>query len=94
MLASTPAAYTEDSNKLYVAGVALAKEGKLDQAITTFENALESDGHNRLLLNATGAAYSLRGNFEQAKGYFLKCLEEDSEFVPARKNRKRTAITV
>lgn len=89
-LASTPAAHAEDTNKSYLEGVALAKQGKIDQAITTFEKALENDGRNRLLLDATGAAYSLRGDFEQAKEYFLKCLEEDSGFVPARKNLAMT----
>jgi len=89
-LASTPAAHAEDTNKSYLEGVALAKQGKIDQAITTFEKALENDGRNRLLLDATGAAYSLRGDFEQAKEYFLKCLEQDSGFVPARKNLAMT----
>lgn len=71
---------------MYRAGVALAKQGKLDEAITTFEKARESDARNPLLLDAIGAAYSLKGDYEQAKHYFLECLDADSGFVAARKN--------
>jgi len=71
---------------MYRAGVALAEQGKLDEAITTFEKALESNRQNPLILDATGAAYSLKGDFEQAKQYFLECLDVDSGFAPARKN--------
>ena len=89
--ASVPAAHPAtvhpaDSNRMYQAGVALAKQGKLDEAITTFEKALKSDPQNELLLDATGAAYSLKGDFERARQYFLECLDADSGFVPARKN--------
>jgi tetratricopeptide (TPR) repeat protein len=81
-----PTARSIDANKMYRAGVALAEQGKLDKAITTFEKVLESDPQNPQLLDATGAAYSLRGDFERAKQYFLESLDVDSGFVPARKN--------
>src|SRR5258708_1143450 len=84
--ANMSAARPVDANKMYRAGVALADRGKLDEAITTFEKALEGDRQNPLLLDATGAAYSLKGDFEQAKQYFLECIDVDSGFVPARKN--------
>src|SRR5229473_5938478 len=84
--ANISAAHSVDANKMYRAGVALAEQGKLDEAITTFEKALKSDRQNPLLLDAAGAAYSLKGDFEQAKQYFLECLDVDSGFVPARKN--------
>jgi tetratricopeptide (TPR) repeat protein len=84
--ANISAAYSVDANKMYRAGVTLAEQGKLDEAITTFEKALESDRQNPLLLDAAGAAYSLKGDLEQAKQYFLECLDVDSGFVPARKN--------
>jgi tetratricopeptide (TPR) repeat protein len=73
-------------NKLYRAGVALAEQGKLDEALTTFEKGLESDHQNPALLDAAGAACSLKGDFEQAKQYFLESLQVDSGFVLARKN--------
>jgi tetratricopeptide (TPR) repeat protein len=85
-LANIPAAHGADSGQAYRAGVSLAKQGKLDQAIATFEKALESDPHNQLLLDATGAAYSLKGDLVRAKQYFLECLDVDSGFLPARKN--------
>jgi len=75
-----------NANKTYRAGLALAEKGKLDAAIATFQQALESDPQNRSLLDATGAAYSLKGDFEQAEQYFLQCLDVDPSFVPARKN--------
>ena len=75
-----------DANKMYRAGVTLAEQGKLDEAITTFEKALESDRQNPLLLDAIGAAYIRKGDLEQAKQYFLECLDVDPGFVPARKN--------
>ncbi len=84
--ASGPAEHAQDNNKLYIEGLALVKQGKLDHAITTFQKALESNGHDPLLLSATGAAYSLKGSLQEAKEYFLKCLEENPAFAPARKN--------
>ncbi len=78
----------------YTAGIALAKEGKLDQAILTFEKALETDGQNSALLDATGAAYSLRGDLEKAQGYFLKCLQIDPQFAPALKNLAITYFSI
>src|SRR5437773_743735 len=75
-----------DANKRYRAGVTLAEQGKLDEAISTFEKALESDRQNPLLLDAIGAAYIRKGDLEQAKQYFLECLDVDPGFVRARKN--------
>ena len=75
-----------DANKRYRAGVTLAEQGKLDEAISTFEKALKSDRQNPLLLDAIGAAYIRKGDLEQAKQYFLECLDVDPEFVRARKN--------
>jgi tetratricopeptide (TPR) repeat protein len=85
-LAYLPAAHPAESSRAYRAGIALAKQGKLDEAIRIFEKALESDPQNELLLDATGGAYSLQGDLERAKQYFLECLDADSGFIPARKN--------
>jgi tetratricopeptide (TPR) repeat protein len=81
-----PASHSAEAKGLYQAGVALAERGQLDKAIATFEKALESDPENPVLLDATGATFSLKGDFERAREYFLKSLEFDSAFVPARKN--------
>ncbi|MFZ0276892.1 MAG: tetratricopeptide repeat protein [Candidatus Sulfotelmatobacter sp.] len=93
-LANVTPPHHADSGRMYQAGVALAKRGKLDEAIATFAKALESDPQNELLLDATGAAYSLKGDFERAKQYFLECLDADSGFVPARKNLAITYFTM
>jgi len=84
--ANMSGARSVDANKMYRAGVTLSEQGKLDEAITTFEKALESDRQNPPLLDAAGAAYSLKGDLKQAKQYFLESLDVDSGFVPARKN--------
>jgi tetratricopeptide (TPR) repeat protein len=85
-----PASDSAEAQQLYQAGVALAERGQLDQAIATFRMALLSDRENPVLLDATGAAFSLKGDFEQAKQYFLASLQFDSAFVPARKNLAMT----
>jgi tetratricopeptide (TPR) repeat protein len=92
--ASVPTTRPAESSVMYQAGVALAKQGKVDEAIAAFEKALETDPRNELLLDATGAAYSLKGDFERAKQYFLECLETDSGFAPARKNLAITYFTM
>jgi len=85
-----PDSHSAEANRLYQAGVALAERGQLDKAIATFRKALESDPENPALLVATGAAFSLKGDFERAKQYFLESLQLDSAFVPARKNLAMT----
>jgi len=89
-----PARQSVEAKTLYRAGVALVEQGKLDEAIATFEKGLVTDGENAALLDATGAAYSLKGDFERAKEYFLESLEVDSGFVPARKNLAITYFNV
>jgi len=85
-ISEIPANHSAEAKRLYRAGVSLAEQGKVDEAIADFEKALESDRENPVLLDATGAAYSLKGDFERAKEYFLESLRVDSTFVPARNN--------
>lgn len=80
-----PAA-TSVSNDLYRTGVALAQQGKLEEAIATLQRALAGDARNPSILEAIGAAYSLKGDLPQATEYFLKCIAADPAFVSARKN--------
>ena len=70
----------------YRMGMSLVKEGRLDEAISTFKNGLHTDPQNTVLLNVIGATYSLKGEFDQADDYLLKSLQIDPGFVPARKN--------
>ena len=90
----TPASHSAEAQRLYQAGISLAERGQLDKAIATFRKALESDRENPVLLDATGAAFSLKGDFEQAKQYFLASLQFDSAFLPARKNLAMTYFNV
>jgi tetratricopeptide (TPR) repeat protein len=89
-----PTSHSAEAKRLYQAGVALAERGQLDQAIATFRKALESDRENPVLLDATGAAFSLKGDFEQAKRYFLESLQFAPAFVPARKNLAITYFNI
>jgi len=47
---------------------------------------LAADPRNVLLLDAIGAAYSLKGEFVTAEGFFVRGLQIDPGFVPGRKN--------
>jgi tetratricopeptide (TPR) repeat protein len=62
------------------------RQGQVAEAIRTFEAGLKSEPQNPVLLDATGAAYSLEGDYERATGYFLASLREKPGFLPARKN--------
>jgi len=64
----------------------LVREGRLNEAIQSFEQGLRSDSQNLVLLDAIGATYSLKGDTEHARQYFLKALQIDPGFIPARKN--------
>jgi tetratricopeptide (TPR) repeat protein len=83
---SSTAAQNPQGQTFYKAGMGLVHENRVDEAISVFEKALESDPRNAVLLNATGAAYSLKGAFEKAIACYLAALEVEPKFVPARKN--------
>jgi tetratricopeptide (TPR) repeat protein len=72
--------------RAYNTGVQLVRQGKLDEAIRTFDRGLAADPRNVRLLDAIGAAYSLNGEFVTAEGFFLRGLQIDPGFVPAQKN--------
>jgi len=71
---------------LYETGMHLVHQRRLDAAIRVFEQGTRIDPRNLVLLNALGAAYSLGHNTQQAEEYFLKVLNINPQFVPARKN--------
>lgn len=75
-----------EAAQAYRQGMSLVKAGRIDEAIPTLTNALRADPQSAVILNALGAAYSLKGDFEQAENYLLKALQADPGFVPARKN--------
>lgn len=82
----SPAANGPETSNAYRSGMSLVKEGRFDEAISAFKHDLESDPQNAALLNLIGAAYSLKGDFEQANIYLLRSLQTDPGFEPARRN--------
>jgi tetratricopeptide (TPR) repeat protein len=72
--------------RAYDTGVQLVRQGQLDDAIRTFDRGLAADPRNVLLLDAMGAAYSLKREFVTAEGFFVRGLLIDPGFLPARKN--------
>ena len=71
---------------MYKEGMALVQEGRLTDAIETFERGLSFDSRNLVLLDAIGATYTLEGDNRRAQQYLEKALQVDPKFVPARKN--------
>ena len=78
------------TERLYQEGMSLVEQRKLDEALQAFNRGLESDPSNRVLLNAIGATYTLKGDAEKAQDCFQKVLKIDPEFLPARKNLAMT----
>lgn len=77
---------SDESRKLYQSGLALVKNGHIDEAIKAFKKGLEIAPSNKFLLDATGAAYSARGDLQTSKEYFIASLKVDPDFGPARQN--------
>jgi len=75
-----------EPGKSYRVGLSLVKAGHLDESIKAFKDGLRTDPQSTVLLNVIGATYSLKGDFEQAENYLIKCLQTDPGYVPARKN--------
>jgi tetratricopeptide (TPR) repeat protein len=72
--------------RLYQSGIEQVKAGHIGEAIEAFKKGLEIAPQDSALLDATGAAYSMRGELETARGYFIESLKADPGFVPAKQN--------
>ena len=77
---------TEDVQSQYQAGLSLVRSGHIDEAISTFKKALEIAPSDKVLLDATGAAYSLEGDLANAQSYFVESMKVDPNFLPAKQN--------
>jgi len=75
-----------EAQRSYRAGLALVRKGQLDEGIQVFEKGLGSDERNVVLLDAIGAAFSLKSDYLQGVSYFSEALKIDPRFTPARKN--------
>jgi len=70
----------------YSDGMQLVRQGHIDDAIRVFQEGLTHDPQDPVMLDATGAAYMLKGDLEQAPEYLLASLRISPGFIPARKN--------
>lgn len=70
----------------YSDGMQLVRQGHIDDAIRVFQEGLTHDPQDPVMLDATGAAYMLKGDLVQAPEYLLACLRISPGFIPARKN--------
>ena len=55
-------------------GMILLSQGKYDEAITSFQNALNINPNFSMLLNNIGKAYKHKGNYPQAELYLKKAI--------------------
>jgi len=74
------------AQEAYRQGIELVKAGRLDEALQEFQSGLRSEPLNLVILNAIGATYSMKGDAVQARSYFLKAVQIDPGFSPARRN--------
>jgi tetratricopeptide (TPR) repeat protein len=70
----------------YSDGMQLVRQGHIDDAIRVFQDGLTHDPQDPVMLDATGAAYMLKGDLVQAPEYLLASLRISPGFIPARKN--------
>ncbi len=68
------------------AGIAQAKSGHMDQAIARFKEGLVLRPGDPALLDAIGAAYSLKGDPATAKTYLAQSLQADPKSLTTRQN--------
>ncbi len=72
--------------KMYQTGLSLVRSGHIDQAISAFKKGLEIAPQDEALLDATGAAYSIRGDLETSQVYFAESLKANPGFISAKQN--------
>lgn len=86
MSAQQPPSPQEQAEKLRQAGLSDATAGRIDDAIAAFQKALALEPGNAALLDAAGAAYSLKGELETARKYFVESLAANPDSVSTRQN--------
>ncbi|KAM9994045.1 hypothetical protein ACTFIZ_012013 [Dictyostelium cf. discoideum] len=65
-------------------GEKYASEYHFDKALSSFENALELDSTNTLVMDTIGEILLENGDIEKAKTYFLKSIKTDPEDSPSK----------
>ncbi len=76
----------QQAEYFYQAGLAQARSGHVDEAISAFKRGLAIEPQHARLLDATGAAYSLKGDLDSARQYFVDSLRIDPNFVSTKQN--------
>ena len=76
----------QQAEKLRQTGLAEATSGRIDDAIAAFQKGLALEPGNAALLDAAGAAYSLKGELETARKYFVDSLAANPDSVSTRQN--------
>ena len=75
-----------DAERHYKDGLALVREGRLDEAVQELGAALGILPGHKLILNALGATLVQKGEFIAAEKHLAKALQIDPTLTPARKN--------
>ena len=76
----------EQAEQIRQAGLAQAASGQIDEAIASFKRGLEIAPQDARLLDAVGAAYSLKGDQETARHYFVESLKQAPNAVSTKQN--------
>jgi tetratricopeptide (TPR) repeat protein len=76
----------ERAEQFRQAGLAQVTSGHIDEGIASLKKGLEIEPQNVKLLDAAGAAYSLKNDLETASTYFVKGLKVDPASVSTRQN--------
>ena len=83
---ANPSTPKSEGQAYYLEGMELVRQGHIEEAIRVFEEGLTHEPQNAVMLDATGAAYMLKGDTERATRYLLASLRVNPGFIPARKN--------
>jgi tetratricopeptide (TPR) repeat protein len=76
----------EQAEQFRQAGLAQVASGHVDEAITSFRCGLQIAPQDARLLDAIGAAYTLKNDLETAQQYFVESLKIDPASVSTRQN--------
>jgi len=76
----------ERAEQFRQAGLAQVTGGHIDEGIASFKKGLEIEPQDAKLLDTAGAAYSLKGDLETARRYFVESLKVDSASVSTHQN--------
>lgn len=77
--AASPPGKANDAAELVKQGRALGNEGKLDEALALYQQALQQDPNSYQAEMAMGMALDLKGQYAEARQHFQKAIQEAPE---------------